>query len=59
MMLKTLAEWNFVDNILKFFSLSHLMKLFPFVQPVHVIYTVVSGTFGQFGRVEWKGRKVK
>jgi cellulose synthase/poly-beta-1,6-N-acetylglucosamine synthase-like glycosyltransferase len=59
LMLKTLAEWSFVENILKFFSLSHLMKLFPFVQPLHVIYTVVSGTFGQFGRVEWKGRKVK
>jgi cellulose synthase/poly-beta-1,6-N-acetylglucosamine synthase-like glycosyltransferase len=59
LMLKTLAEWTFVDNILKFFSLSPLMKLFPFVQPLHVVYTVVSGTFGQFGRVEWKGRKVK
>ena len=59
LMLKTLAEWSFVDNILKFFSLSPLMKLFPFVQPLHVVYTVVSGTFGQFGKVEWKGRKVK
>jgi poly-beta-1,6-N-acetyl-D-glucosamine synthase len=59
LMLKTLAEWGFVENILKFFSLSHLMKLFPFVQPLHVVYTVVSGTFGQMGRVEWKGRKVK
>jgi cellulose synthase/poly-beta-1,6-N-acetylglucosamine synthase-like glycosyltransferase len=59
LMLKTLVEWSFVDNILKFFSLSPLMKLFPFVQPLHVMYTVVSGTFGQLGGVEWKGRKVK
>lgn len=58
-MLKTLVEWNFVNNILKFFSLSQLMNLFPLVQPLHVFYTVISGTFGQLGKVEWKGRKVK
>ncbi len=58
-MLKTIAEWSFTNNILKFFSLSHLMPLFPIIQPLHVIYTVVSGTFGQLGTVEWKGRKVK
>jgi cellulose synthase/poly-beta-1,6-N-acetylglucosamine synthase-like glycosyltransferase len=58
-MLKTIVEWSFTNNILNFFSLSYLMPLFPFMQPLHVIYTVVSGTFGQFGAVKWKGRKVK
>jgi biofilm PGA synthesis N-glycosyltransferase PgaC len=58
-MLKTIAEWGFVNSVLKFFSLSNLMALFPFVQPLHVVYTVISGTFGQLGAVEWKGRKVK
>lgn len=58
-MLKTIVEWSFVNSILKFFSLSQLMYLFPFFQPLHVLYTVVSGTFGQLGTVEWKGRHVK
>jgi cellulose synthase/poly-beta-1,6-N-acetylglucosamine synthase-like glycosyltransferase len=58
-MLKTIVEWSFVNSILKFFSLSQLMFLFPLVQPLHVIYTVISGTFGQLGAVEWKGRHVK
>lgn len=58
-MLKTIVEWSFVNSILKFFSLQQLMSLFPFIQPLHVIYTVISGTFGQLGAVEWKGRKVK
>lgn len=57
--LKAMAEWNFVSDILKFFSLQQLLPLFPLSQPLHVVYTVLSGTFGQLGPVEWKGRKVK
>lgn len=59
LLLKTLTEWSFVRDILRFFSLQQLMPLFPLAQPLHVLYTVVSGTFGQLGPVEWKGRKVK
>jgi cellulose synthase/poly-beta-1,6-N-acetylglucosamine synthase-like glycosyltransferase len=57
--LKTIAEWGFVSNVLRFFNLKKLLPLFPFAQPFHVIYTVISGLFGQAGSVEWKGRKVK
>jgi cellulose synthase/poly-beta-1,6-N-acetylglucosamine synthase-like glycosyltransferase len=57
--LKILAEWAFVANTLRFFGLKKLLPLFPFAQPFHVVYTVLSGTFGQAGPVEWKGRKVK
>lgn len=57
--LKTLAEWAFVANTLTFFGLKKLLPLFPFVQPIHVVYTVLSGSFGHAGPVEWKGRKVK
>jgi len=58
LMLKTLVEWKFVNQVMKIFSLRYLMNLFPLAQPVHVVYTVISGSFGQFGPVEWKGRKV-
>lgn len=57
--LKTIAEWGFVSNVLQFFNMKKLLPLFPFAQPIHVIYTVISGSFGQAGPVEWKGRKVK
>jgi cellulose synthase/poly-beta-1,6-N-acetylglucosamine synthase-like glycosyltransferase len=59
LLLKTLAEWGFVSRVLNFFGLQELMPLFPLAQPFHVVYTVISGSFGQFGPVEWKGRKVK
>lgn len=58
-LIKTLVEWDFVSRILRFFSLQHLMQLFPVAQPVHIAYTVVSGLFGQIGSYRWKGRKVK
>lgn len=57
--LKIWAEWAFVANTIRFFGLQKLLPLFPFAQPFHVVYTVLSGLFGQAGPVEWKGRKVK
>jgi cellulose synthase/poly-beta-1,6-N-acetylglucosamine synthase-like glycosyltransferase len=57
--LKTLVEWNFVSRVLDFFSLQDLMPMFPIAQPIHIIYTVISGFFGQAGSYRWKGRKVK
>ncbi len=56
---KTIVEWGFVHDVLKFFGLTKLLAIFPLAQPFHVVYTVLSGTFGQAGAVEWKGRKVK
>lgn len=57
--LKVLVEWNFVSRVLDFFSLQDLMPMFPIAQPIHIIYTVISGFFGQAGSYRWKGRKVK
>lgn len=57
--IKTLAEWSFTQDVLRYFSLHHLMRLFLFSQPLHIFYTVISGTFGLFGRFTWKGRTVK
>ncbi|KIC96473.1 hypothetical protein OI18_01735 [Flavihumibacter solisilvae] len=57
--LKTVIEWPFVYSVARFYSRTDLMKYFPFFQPVHILYTVVAGTFGQFGTYEWKGRKTR
>lgn len=56
---KTLVEFPFVQTVAGFFNKRALMKFFFFFQPLHIFYTVVSGFFGQFGKYEWKGRKVK
>lgn len=56
---KTIVEWRFVFQVLKFFKLQKLMPWFPVVQPLHVAYTVISGFFGQAGSYQWKGRLVK
>jgi poly-beta-1,6-N-acetyl-D-glucosamine synthase len=56
---KIFIELPFITSIARFFNQRHLLKYFPFFQPLHIFYTILSGLFGQFGRYEWKGRKVK
>ena len=56
---KTLVEFPFVSSVATFFTQRFLMSYFPFLQPLHVIYTVVAGWLGKFGSYEWKSRKVK
>lgn len=56
---KTIVEFPFFISISKFFDKKWANKLFFFFQPLHILYTIVSGLFGQFGKYEWKGRKVK
>jgi len=56
---KTIIEFPFVNSVAKFFGKRPLMKYFFFFQPLHIAYTIISGLLGQFGKYEWKGRKVK
>ncbi len=56
---KTIIEFPFVYLVSKFFGKQSLVKYFFFFQPLHIFYTIISGLFGQFGKYEWKGRKVK
>lgn len=58
-LIKTLIEWPFVTRVGEFFGYSRLVTFFPFYQPLHIIYTVAAGTFGQFGTYQWKGRQVR
>jgi len=34
------------------------MKYFPICQPFHIVYTLIAGSFGSFGKYNWKNRKV-
>ncbi len=57
--IKTLIEFIFLIPVGSFYNKQHLLKLFPLFQPLHIVYTVIAGWFGVFGRFEWKGRRVK
>ena len=54
---KCMVEWRFVKEVLQYFRLRQLMLWFPLFQPLHIIYTALSGFFGIFGSYTWKGRK--
>ncbi|MCX6317648.1 MAG: glycosyltransferase [Bacteroidetes bacterium] len=56
---KTLVELPFVTKVAFFFNHTALLRYFFFFQPLHIIYTIISGLLGQLGAYEWKGRKVK
>jgi len=55
--IKTIAELSFMRPVSRFFGNQHL-KWFPWLQPLHITYTVIAGWLGKFGHYEWKGRRV-
>ncbi|HEX2847833.1 MAG TPA: glycosyltransferase [Chitinophagaceae bacterium] len=57
--LKTLVEFPLFISLAAFFRKRWAIKMFPLFQPLHILYTIISGLFGQFGKYEWKGRKIK
>jgi cellulose synthase/poly-beta-1,6-N-acetylglucosamine synthase-like glycosyltransferase len=59
LIIKTIVELIFLYPIAKFYNKQGLLTLFPFFQPLHIIYTVIAGWLGVFGSFEWKGRRVK
>ncbi|MEJ7627843.1 MAG: glycosyltransferase [Ferruginibacter sp.] len=56
---KIIVELIFLYPIAVFFNKKKLLFIFPFLQPFHILYTVIAGWMGKFGTYEWKGRKVK
>jgi len=56
---KTIIEFPFVYSVGSWFDQRSLLKWFFFFQPLHIAYTIYVGLFAQFGKYEWKGRKVK
>lgn len=59
LLVKTVAELNFLLPVARFFSNRKLLWWFPLFQPVHILYTVIAGWLGTFGTYTWKGRRVR
>ncbi len=55
---KTAVELPFFYSVANFFNKQWAVKWLFFFQPLHILYTIISGLLGQFGKYEWKGRKV-
>ena len=58
-LLKTFIELIFLYPVATFFGKQNMLWLFPLMQPLHIIYTVIAGWLGKFGSYNWKERKVK
>lgn len=56
---KILIEFPFVNAVAIFFKQSWLMKYFIFLQPIHILYTIIAGWLGKFSSYEWKGRTIR
>ncbi len=56
---KTIIEYPFVHSIAAFFQQQRLMKFFAVLQPLHILYIIISGWLGKFGSYTWKNRKLK
>lgn len=55
---KTVAEFPLFSSVAGFFDKRWTLFFFFFFQPLHILYTIIAGLFGQLGSYEWKGRKV-
>jgi biofilm PGA synthesis N-glycosyltransferase PgaC len=56
---KTLVEFPLFISVANFFNKQWAIRWFLLFQPLHIGYTIISGFFSQFGKYEWKGRKVR
>ncbi len=56
---KTIIELRFMVPVARFFGEKKLLWWFPVMQPFHILYTIIAGWLGKFGKYTWKGRVVK
>ena len=56
---KTFFEMFFMEPVTQFFKMPGQLRYFPLYQPIHIVYTLVAGLFGQVKTYTWKGRQVK
>lgn len=56
---KVATEMIFMHNVCNFFKQKELLKYFPIMESFHIVYTLISGWLGKFGKYEWKGRSVQ
>jgi cellulose synthase/poly-beta-1,6-N-acetylglucosamine synthase-like glycosyltransferase len=56
---KITIELCFLTPVSRFYKMSPELLYFPLFQPLHIIYTLMAGFFGQVKTYTWKGRRVK
>ncbi len=57
--LKMLFDFVYLRTACRFFNRIELLSLFLPAQIAHILYIIVIGLWSQFGKFEWKGRKVR
>lgn len=57
--LKIIIELIFLFPVAAFFGKQILLWWFSIAQPFHLIYTIIAGWLGKFGKYNWKNRIVK
>lgn len=57
--IKTLIELYFLLPVAQFFKLEKTLSFFAIMQPFHILYTVIAGWLGKFGKYQWKSRTVR
>lgn len=55
---KIILEIFFVYSVSRFYGQQKLVFYFPFMQPLHIFYTIIAGWLGIFGKYQWKNRTV-
>jgi cellulose synthase/poly-beta-1,6-N-acetylglucosamine synthase-like glycosyltransferase len=55
---KIVVELFFLYTVASFFGKKNMLWFFPFLQPFHIVYTIVAGWLGKFGKYTWKEREV-
>ncbi len=59
LLVKVIAELIYLYPVARFFNKRRQLWIFPFLQPLHILYIVLVGLAGFMGDYEWKGRTVK
>lgn len=59
LVIKIAVELIFLFPVAKFFGQRHLLWWFIPAQPFHILYTIVAGWLGLFGKYQWKERRVQ
>jgi len=59
LLLKILVELIFLLPVAQFYDKKKMLWYFPLMQPFHILYTIIAGWLGKFGKYKWKGREVE
>ena len=59
MAMKIALEILFLLPVSGFFNKRRTLLIFPFLQPLHILYIGLAGFLGFVGKYEWKGRSLK